>query len=420
MKKLSDTFLITHPILGMTVLSVGLSLFGSVWNLRGVLSSGTPTSVNTVTALFLGTALLFLLIFPVVITVYNIGYLFVPRQSEITKKRGRAVEYLTLIYGGVCTFFYTGVGGLFSREIVWGSHWSDQLYNDQLHSPVSTKHLPTVIVLCVIALAGYILLRAGGIGRLPPIPAALSIGGLYLGIFLCTLWIIQFISGEILFCVYPLNLILISAKLIREAAEEWRETEREIPEGKSSAVTAVYSFVARSNNLPWLGFLAALPLLGVCIAFLALFGQAPDSIIRAWTETADWTMSNHVGPQNIIYDEHYLCTVAAGGHRKVVKPIRTGKRHGHEVIVNRQLCVANAFEGLLQERLPRFHKAVRRFYDRYGYPVARYIRSPYAADAVWIMMKPLEWLFLLVLYTFDRKPENRIAVQYPHKAPPKI
>jgi hypothetical protein len=27
-------------------------------------------------------------------------------------------------------------------------------------------------------------------------------------------------------------------------------------------------------------------------------------------------------------------------------------------------------------------------------------------------MKPLEWTFLLILYSFDRKPENRIARQY--------
>ncbi|MCC6290269.1 MAG: hypothetical protein IT249_20515 [Chitinophagaceae bacterium] len=27
-------------------------------------------------------------------------------------------------------------------------------------------------------------------------------------------------------------------------------------------------------------------------------------------------------------------------------------------------------------------------------------------------MKPLEWIFLLVLYTFDKSPENRIAKQY--------
>ena len=149
---------------------------------------------------------------------------------------------------------------------------------------------------------------------------------------------------------------------------------------------------------------------------LVLFGQAPDGAIRAWTETSDWNLSRRVAPQNVYYDEHYLCTVAAGGHRKLVKPLRLGVRHGHQVIVNRQLCVANAFEQILEERTPRFHRAVRGFYDKYGFPVARLIRSSYAADAVYLLMKPLEWLFLAVLYLTDARPEDRIAVQYTGKS----
>ena len=82
------------------------------------------------------------------------------------------------------------------------------------------------------------------------------------------------------------------------------------------------------------------------------------------------------------------------------------------IVVNRQLCVANAFEQLLEERVPRFHKAVRTFYDKYGYPISRHIRTPLAADFTYAIMKPLEWLFLAVLYTFDVKPEDRIALQY--------
>ncbi|MFX3822726.1 DUF6688 family protein [Streptococcus suis] len=35
------------------------------------------------------------------------------------------------------------------------------------------------------------------------------------------------------------------------------------------------------------------------------------------------------------------------GHRKVVKPIRMGERHGHRVLVNRQLQIENAFEQIL-------------------------------------------------------------------------
>jgi len=29
-----------------------------------------------------------------------------------------------------------------------------------------------------------------------------------------------------------------------------------------------------------------------------------------------------------------------------------------------------------------------------------------------VLMKPLEWFFLIVLYLFDKNPENRIALQY--------
>ena len=134
--------------------------------------------------------------------------------------------------------------------------------------------------------------------------------------------------------------------------------------------------------------------------------------MRAFTETSDWNLSQQVAPQNVYFDEHYLCTVAAGGHRTVVKPIRMGLRHGRPVVVNRQLLVANAFEQMLEERVPRTHRVIRRLYDTYGFPIAKLIRSQWAADAVWFLMKPAEWFFLAVLYLNDRHPEDRIALQY--------
>jgi len=208
-------------------------------------------------------------------------------------------------------------------------------------------------------------------------------------------------------------LILIFLKLVNETAREWIALEEALPRRKLAGLLA---FTSRAAGWP---ILAAVPLLGVLVAVLVLFGQEPDAIIQAWTQTSDWTLSQQTAPPDLIYDGHYLCTVAAAGHRKLVKPQRVGIRHGHRVLVNRQLCVANAFEQLLQERLPRFHRWVRDVYDRYGYPVAKHIRSAWAADVVWLLMKPLEWIFLAVLYLWDEKPENRIAVQYPHSTVPK-
>jgi hypothetical protein len=145
---------------------------------------------------------------------------------------------------------------------------------------------------------------------------------------------------------------------------------------------------------------------------MLLFGQKPDSIITAFTNTADWTLSQKIPPPRIDYEGHYLCTVAACGDEKVVKPIRAGKRHGRLIVVNRQLLVANAFEDLIKERTPRFHKIVRTIYDKVGLPISKYINTKKRSNVVYFIMKPLEWLFVIVLYTFDKNPENRIAIQY--------
>lgn len=127
---------------------------------------------------------------------------------------------------------------------------------------------------------------------------------------------------------------------------------------------------------------------------------------------SDWTLSQQVSPPPEYYHGHYLCTVALKGDERLVKPTRCGVRYGIKIIVNRQLCVANAFEQCIQEKLPKFHRLIRHIYDKYGYPLSKYITTPKRANIVYILMKPLEWLFVLFLYTVDKKPENRIAMQY--------
>ena len=169
----------------------------------------------------------------------------------------------------------------------------------------------------------------------------------------------------------------------------------------------------QAEKWPLWAFAFAIPLLGLILLFLILLGQEPDVFIKAWTNTTDWALSRQTGPQNIYFDEHYLCTVAASGDAALVKPLRYGERHGHRIVVNRQLLVANAFENVLEEKTPRLHRVVRHLYDTYGFPVADLIRhSRIACDVTYVVMKPLEWLFLFVLYLVDANPENRIAVQY--------
>lgn len=161
-----------------------------------------------------------------------------------------------------------------------------------------------------------------------------------------------------------------------------------------------------------------LPILMLLSAILLLFGQKPDSIIRAFTDTYrqgfsqwDYKCDGVECPHN----GHYLCSVAANGHQNIVKPKRIGIRHNQEIICNRQLLISNAFEDLIQEKMPFAHKIIRKNYDKIGVFVHKnydFFRIKWICDVVYVLMKPLEWFFLLTLYVFDRKPENRIAKQY--------
>lgn len=133
-----------------------------------------------------------------------------------------------------------------------------------------------------------------------------------------------------------------------------------------------------------ISFLTAIPLFLIVIIFLTLFGQQPDSAIKMFTETAEWTLSQKIPPPRLDYDGHYLCTVAACGDKRVVKPLRAGKRKNRLIVVNRQLLVANAFEELISEKAPKLHKPIRKAYDKFGLPISRYIVTKRRSDKPFI------------------------------------
>lgn len=349
-------------------------------------------------------------IYPLILTCLNLFFIFGSQNDPVVIRKSKHFEYLTLTLGSIYSIII-----LPFTNIVFVD-WQEALANRQLHTPIWSQGAITILSCAAVGIAGYLFLSAVSLRKVPPLLPVLAIGAMYIGIFQCILWIIQVFQNDLIsfyLCLFPFNLILIGIHTIRRKVEEWKNDEsKEIKKFHNPYLERINQKVVDSTNWPGLAFLFMWPLLGALVCFLLLFGQRPDNIIRAWTETSNWNLSTKISPQNIYYDEHYLCTVAAGGHPKIVKPIRKGMRHGHEVIVNRQLCIANAFEQVMEEYIPVFHRHIRNIYDKYGFPIARAIRSPYIADVVYILMKPLEVMFLLVLYTVDVNPENRIAVQY--------
>ncbi len=353
------------------------------------------------------------LILPLILTVLNVANLFLRRPFKPD-----LVERLIMIIGPVFTVL------LFIL-------WSPKDYNQPLqtpatgelnwHTPLASWHAPAVLFLVILSLVGYGIIRKYKT-KLPPLTVIICLSCMMMGSLIGLSWIIQlsthlfdqgvFIPGEALYlCFFPFNYIICfidaAKKLISEYTERISENKYRNP-----VLAKCFLLLQNSSNWPVIAIVMTIPVLVVVILVLTLFGQQPDAIIKAFTETSDWLLSQKTAPVPIEATGHYLCTVSLKGHHSIVKPLRYGIRRNNKIVVNRQLCVANAFEQLTEERIPKIHHFIRAIYDKYGYPISKHINSPMSADLIYILMKPLEWFFVAVLYLCDEKPENRIAMQY--------
>ena len=345
---------------------------------------------------------------PVAVSIANIYGLIEP------KIRWKKLFWIaTVVLGVILSGLYLAIW----RVELTDKAWNEQLINDQVHEIMNGQYEDLYFVLLLIGAAGFLILSVCKMQKTPPLISVLAIAAMYPAAVTLVIWCMQISAQNMSFplMVLPANLLIMMCSLIREKIMEWNEErEKRIWYGQSVEIHQGWydGILGKAQYWPLFALIAAIPLLGIVLGVSILCGQRPDALIAAWTETADWTFSQMIPPPNVQEDEHYLCTVAAGGHAKVVKPLRMGERHGHRVVVNRQLEIANAFELVLEWKTPKLHRVIRNFYDKYGFPIARCIRTKTACDVVYVIMKPLEWFFTIVLYLTLVHPENVIAVQY--------
>lgn len=366
-----------------------------------------------VATLVIGSLVSIFLVFPVLLSIINLIYLFNLKKDELSKRKEIKVEVTTMIVGSIFMFLASGFVGIKYKD------WNERIFPDEIHTPIATEMMLTICIFILVSILGYLVLRFVKINKLSPLALVLAMSALYIGAIVAGLWIGQVFkidAKNLILILFPLNVIVIFIKVIKDVIIKWnseyKDNKRVLKDNK--LINLCNKILNNALNWTWLALIFMVPLLGILIGVLAVFGQAPDSVIKAFTETAEWNLSTKLPAQSLepSTNGHYLCTVAAGGHKEIVKPIRLGRRGGKYIVVNRQLCIANAFEQIIEEKTPKFHYVVRSFYDKYGYPVAKHINSKYTADFVYFLMKPLEWIFLIVIYLVDNKPENRIAIQY--------
>ncbi|MEZ2444948.1 DUF6688 family protein [Chitinophaga sp. RCC_12] len=295
--------------------------------------------------------------------------------------------------------------------------------DDQCYIPLGGKHIITLTFYFIAFNISLLLLWLKG-HKLPPLAKVLSLGFLVTGIVinLLILWQVSEHntasidiydkSGHIyLFVFAPVVAILIAVLLILQVVRTHMVTANErIYSNKF--LNKLNVFLGKRSNLTLWSIILILPLLLVITAVLTLFGQDPDSLIKAFTETTTWRFSQQMHPPVLDHKGHYLCTVAVSGDPKIVKPLRLGNRNGRTIIVNRQLLIANAFEEMVQDFSPGLHRVIRHNYDKYGYNLSRKINNEQMANLTYRLMKPLEWIFLICLYLLCQQPEQRINRQY--------
>ena len=348
---------------------------------------------------------------PLILTVFKIIKIF--KKKKIKEN---VIDIITFILGIILTItLYKFIGF---------KDYNKPIILDGLavtaHAPIASWSMPTVVSILIVGIVSYFLIRIKKLDLSP-----LIIVSCMSGILICSIYIVVFIIqifnismienlfyGIPFLALFPINYILCSIRAEIEIVNYYRQKNVRPKEYENKFLNKCNKILYDTNKWHILSIILALPLLIILICILTLFGQRPDEAIKAFLETSDWTLSREISPPPITYDGHYLCTVSLKGHERLVKPIRMGIRHGEKIVVNRQLCVANAFENLIEEKAPKFHKFVRYIYDKYGFPLSKHIHTSWQADITYILMKPLEWLFLLVLYIFDKKPENRITTQY--------
>ncbi len=332
-------------------------------------------------------------------------------KGRISTKKSiwKAIQLWTVVF---CPSFFLIVSDLNNKN--------DCCAQSAIFSPEHRIGIYTLIILCIVAFVISMYRKM----ILPPLSELFLNVFLILGFILNLIFFKHFVTEEegYMFSIFG-NLPIIVLLLI-----ELSENEKKLQKMHNYNEMSGYGYFRKISvcilkldilrKYPLLTLLLA-PILILLSAFLLLFGQKPDSLIRAFTDTYQHGFSQlDYLCDNVMCGGHFLCSVGANGHNSVVKPIRYGEREGHKIICNRQLLISNAFEDLIQSKFPIIHTLIRHQYNKLGNKIHRYyaiFSNKYVSDLVYILMKPIELFFLLVLYIFDNAPENRIAKQYLNK-----
>lgn len=93
----------------------------------------------------------------------------------------------------------------------------------------------------------------------------------------------------------------------------------------------------------------------------------------------------------------YIATAAAQGHTRFVMSNTVQRADGLSMQVNGQLQRLKCAELALMAINPLLHKVFRKIYDVVGKALAHRMTNPFVADVAYLLLKPVEWVAIVVL-----------------------
>lgn len=345
--------------------------------------------------------------------IWNLNTKLKPNANKLEKILG-ITSILSLITFGIVLYNHTTP---YFKDI--------DPFVEPCYSPISYKDSFGLITIHLLSIISLVVLYFKEF-RLPPLQISAFIIILCLGILVNSQFLYHisyhdtsrihlWSNGDnagMFMSIYPLILTVSSIGLLLKMIKNKSKVHSN-KIYKNKQLNWLNAKLTKAQNLPLLSILLTAPILLIIIVILTLFGQDAESLSKVYSETATWKLSQYLHPPTVDdRHSHYLCTVAAHGNPLIVKPIGIGCRNGVFIIVNRQLQIANAFECLIENFYPKIHKVIRYNYDKYGINLAKRINNKKLSNLTYIAMKPIEWIFLIILYSFYIKPEEIINNQY--------
>ena len=180
---------------------------------------------------------------------------------------------------------------------------------------------------------------------------------------------------------------------------------------KSKIIEKLANFYFGKNAL--IAQLLTFPIFLTVAQFLfIILTEKPDSIIQAFLESSDGIFSQGINDNKRPPQPEYICTIAAYGNSRMVKPLHYGIRGGKVIRVTRQLKICNAFEEVMEEKYPKTQRFLRKQYDNLQIPIDKWKTVTIVSNILYIIIKPMEWFFLIILYLVCKNPETKIGKQY--------